>query len=64
MLEKYESSEGRVITVCNTVERTQELYEGVKGKVDCEVTLLHSRFLDEDRRNKEEKLKEIFDPGE
>ncbi|MBS7251021.1 MAG: CRISPR-associated helicase Cas3' [Candidatus Freyarchaeota archaeon] len=62
LLEKCESSEGRVIAVCNTVERAQELYEKVKGKVDCEVILLHSRFLDEDRRNKEEKLKEIFDP--
>ncbi|MEM3563783.1 MAG: hypothetical protein QXR19_11170 [Candidatus Jordarchaeaceae archaeon] len=32
LLEKYESSEGRAIAVCNTVERAQELYEGSRAK--------------------------------
>jgi len=57
---KYEQSKGRVIVVCNTVDKAQGIYKELEGKVNCEVILLHSRFLDEDRAKKEKQLKEIF----
>ena len=57
---KYEYSDGKLIVVCNTVSKAQELYEALKGKVDCELILLHSRFLEDDRREKEKRLKKIF----
>lgn len=62
VLKIYDSSNGKLIVVCNTVSRAQELYESVNGKRDCETILLHSRFLNEDRQDKEKNLKEIFDP--
>ena len=57
---RYNDSEGKMIVVCNTVDKAQGLYKELKGEVDCEVILLHSRFLEEDREEKERKLKEIF----
>lgn len=62
LLKIYDSSNGKLIVVCNTVNRAQELYESVSGKRNCETILLHSRFLDEDRQDKERSLKRIFDP--
>lgn len=51
-----------VLVCCNTVRRAQAIYrmlkQALKDRVD--VTLLHSRFTFEDRRNKESKL--ISDP--
>ncbi|MDI6902643.1 MAG: CRISPR-associated helicase Cas3' [Methanocellales archaeon] len=63
VMEKYNTSKGKTIVVCNTVSKAQEIYRELKGKVDCELVLLHSRFLEEDRNEKEEKLKEIFKKG-
>jgi len=63
VMEKYNASKGKTIAVCNTVGKAQEIYGELKGKVDCELILLHSRFLEEDRSKKEEKLKEIFEKG-
>ncbi len=59
----YKESNGKVIVVCNTVDRAQKIYNNLTGKVDCELILLHSRFLEEDRKEKEEKLKRIFGKG-
>lgn len=56
----YSSYQGKVIVVCNTVQKAQSLYESIKGRIDCEVILLHSRFLDEDRAKKEKRIKELF----
>ena len=47
----------RILVVCNTVERAIELYRQVSGYAQCqgyECNLLHSRFLPEDRKQKED----------
>lgn len=60
VIERYEESGGKIIVVCNTVNNAQEIYEELEGNVDCELILLHSRFLEEDRKRKEDKLRVIF----
>lgn len=49
-----------LIVVVNTVERAQKLYLDLRGKTDSPVILLHSRYLENDRAEKERKLTEIF----
>jgi CRISPR-associated endonuclease/helicase Cas3 len=63
-------SEKKIIVVCNTVDRAQalfkDLYTDHRNKIlkneidDAEVILIHSRFLDEDRKEKEERIQELF----
>ncbi|MFQ6056236.1 MAG: CRISPR-associated helicase Cas3', partial [Methanosarcinales archaeon] len=60
VIKQYKNSKGKIIVVCNTVNKAQEIYTSLEGKIDGEVILLHSRFLEEDRKKKEDKLKEIF----
>ncbi|MHA1578289.1 MAG: CRISPR-associated helicase Cas3' [Candidatus Freyarchaeota archaeon] len=62
VLNIYDSSDGNLIVVCNTVGRAQELYNQIRNKRECEIILLHSRFLERDRQNKEKRLKKIFNP--
>jgi len=53
----------RVIIICNTVSQSQGLFRDLEVlDQDCElkITLLHSRFLPEDRAKKETELKEKF----
>ncbi|MEM4496824.1 MAG: CRISPR-associated helicase Cas3' [Archaeoglobaceae archaeon] len=50
----------KIIVVVNTVERAQKLYFDLKKRVTFPVILLHSRFLEKDRKEKERILKEIF----
>ncbi len=59
---------GKTLVVCNTVERAQLLYQEVRravgvrdGKTD--IYLLHSRFLPEDRAEKERVLVQRFGKG-
>jgi CRISPR-associated endonuclease/helicase Cas3 len=55
------SSDRRLLVICNTVEGAQNLYRNLKEKeVDATLFLLHSRFLEEDRKNIEVKLSEFF----
>lgn len=49
----------RVIVVCNTVDRAQELRRQIGDKLS-PVFLLHSRFLPEDRQSIEKTMKEHF----
>jgi len=49
----------RTLVVCNTVARAQALYEGIRARHD-NTRLLHSRFLKEDRREREQQVREIF----
>lgn len=54
------NDKNKFLVVLNTVEKAQKLFLELKNlkdknKVD-EIVLLHSRFLDEDRKKKEEKL--------
>ncbi len=55
----------RSIAICNTVRRAQALFRDLKrakreGKLDAELLLLHSRFLQDDRQAREKELKEWF----
>jgi len=50
---------GRTLVVCNTVARAQALYQEIKARHD-NTRLLHSRFLKEDRREREQQVGEIF----
>jgi CRISPR-associated endonuclease/helicase Cas3 len=55
----------RSIAICNTVRRAQSLFRDLKrakreGKLDAELLLLHSRFLQDDRQAREKELKEWF----
>lgn len=58
-----QSSRKRVIVLCNTVAQAQGLFLDLRDSITdqrFEVSLLHSRFLSSDRRQKEQKLKQIF----
>ncbi len=53
----------RVIIICNTVSVSQGLFRDLEALIDNDdivVTLLHSRFLPDDRKDKEEFLQEKF----
>ena len=53
----------RVIVICNTVSVSQGLFRDLETLIDkdkVEVTLLHSRFLPGDRKEKEESLEKLF----
>src|SRR5581483_5067972 len=55
----------RSIAICNTVRRAQNLFRELKelkraGKLDAELLLLHSRFLQDDRQAREKELKQWF----
>ncbi len=51
----------KLIVVVNTVERAQKLYlDLLEKKPNCPVILLHSRYLEKDRAEKEKLLEEVF----
>jgi len=53
----------RSLAICNTVRRAQELYRELRDSVrgqDIDVLLLHSRFLQEDRQEIEQRIKTLF----
>lgn len=56
----------RSIAICNTVERAQNLYEALQEALearadkDTRVVLLHSRFLQDHRRGKEDEIRRLF----
>lgn len=57
ILEQY--NDNKVLVVCNTVKRAQEIYKGlaeVLGGNRKDLNLLHSRFLKKDRAVKEESI--------
>ena len=63
ILEIYNSSEDKkLIVVCNTVEKAQQIYEKlVENKnLDARIILIHSRFLDKDRKEKENLIQKLF----
>lgn len=63
---KSASDDIRVMVVCNTVSKAQEIYRKVAGRLrerGIPVFILHSRFLPEDRHRIEEKMKAIFKKG-
>lgn len=59
VLEEVEHGK-RIIIVINTVNRAQELYLELRNKTELPILLLHSRFLEKDRQEKELLLEETF----
>lgn len=53
----------RVIVICNTVAKSQNLFQNLQeiAPTNVEITLLHSRFLPKDRKEKEARLQKIFE---
>jgi CRISPR-associated endonuclease/helicase Cas3 len=49
---------GKLLVVCNTIKQARKIYDGINGKLDVPVKLLHSQFIRHDRQKKEQ---EIFD---
>ena len=59
----YESSKNKkLIVICNTVDKAQQLYQQLKNEksLDACVILIHSRFLEKDRKEKEDLLQKLF----
>ncbi|RLI43967.1 hypothetical protein DRO69_08450 [Candidatus Bathyarchaeota archaeon] len=57
----------KVMVVCNTVFKTQEIYQKIADKLSekgIPVFILHSRFLPEDRSRIEGEMKTVFNDGE
>lgn len=60
----------KTIVICNRVEKAQQLYneivsdlegfENLQGLEKSNIICLHSRFFDDDRKKKEEDLKQLF----
>lgn len=49
-------NKNKVLVICNTVKKAQEIYKNLKsGEVE-NINLLHSRFILNDRKDKEEKI--------
>lgn len=55
----------RIIVICNTVAKSQGLYQDLQDRAlnNMSITLLHSRFLPEHRKEKETALQTIFAEG-
>lgn len=55
----------RTLVVCNVVDRATRLYLELKARTDpdTEVVLLHSRFLPDDRRDIEDRVRSQFSRG-
>jgi len=60
VLEHYNHCKGRTIVVCNTVERAISLYSTLVNEVSPRPILIHSRFLDNDRIEKEKVIARLF----
>ncbi len=60
---QWEKSQGKMIVVCNKVDRAQKLFRETKDLLGSQgIILLHSRFLGKDREEKQKRLQGIFDP--
>lgn len=59
ILEKAKNN--KVLIICNTVRRSQDVYRKLKekNKQNIEINLLHSRFIFEERKEKETKIQEF-----
>lgn len=55
------SKNNKVLIICNTVKRSQDVYIKLKekNKQNTEINLLHSRFIFRDRKLKEEKIQDF-----
>lgn len=52
----------KVLIVCNTVRKAQEMYNNILQKLNLKPSLIHSRFIFKDRQLKESNITAINDP--
>ena len=62
---KIKGNSKKSIVMCNRVDNAQKIYSDLKSVIkkdesDIDLFLIHSRFLDKDRNDKEEKIKDLF----
>lgn len=60
--ENYLEKKGKVLVVCNTIKKAQEVYDELKDLGD--VNLFHSRYIKVDRKKKEDKILEFAENSE
>lgn len=60
--ENYLEKKGKVLVVCNTIRKAQEIYDELKDLKN--VNLFHSRYIKVDRKNKEEEILEFAENSE
>jgi CRISPR-associated endonuclease/helicase Cas3 len=58
-----EASSGRILVVCNTVDRAIALYRALQNETPSPL-LLHSRFLDDDRKGHDERIQALLGKNE
>lgn len=49
----------KILVVCNTIRKAQELYRTLEDKKDIKVHIFHSRFIQKDRKKLEEEIKDF-----
>lgn len=56
-----EGKSNKILVVCNTIQKAQELYQELQGEAECskELHILHSRFTKEERAEKEKEILEF-----
>ena len=64
ILNEKEKKSNKILVICNTVKKAQQLYLELKNMLDEEginasVNILHSRFIKSERRELEEEIKEF-----
>ena len=57
----YKEKKGKTLVVCNTIKKAQEIYEYFENKPDCEIELLHSKYIKSDRKEKEDRILKFGD---
>lgn len=57
ILEKAKNK--KVLIICNTVKRSQDVYKNLIKRENIEINLLHSRFIFKERKDKEEAIQEF-----
>ena len=64
IIEKY--NKNKVLVICNTVRKAQELYEKIKGNnpgLKNDINLFHSSFIKRDRAKKEDEILNLGEKG-
>ena len=51
----------KILVICNTVKKAQEIYKSLQANQVDNINLLHSRFILNDRKDKEKRIKELGD---
>ncbi len=58
--QKYNEKKGKVLVVCNTVKKAQEIYFDLQEKIDKDqLNLLHAKFIKNHRAKKEKRIMEF-----